>query len=65
MLCGEDVRGVQRALAARGFTLTPDGRFGPQTAEAVAAFQRRAGLTPDGIVGSATRNALLGTAARQ
>ena len=65
MLCGEDVRGVQRALAARGFALTPDGRFGPQTAEAVAAFQRRAGLTPDGIVGPATRNALLGTAARQ
>lgn len=64
MLCGEDVRGVQRALAAWGFALTQDGRFGPQTAEAVAAFQRRAGLTPDGIVGAATRNALLETPLR-
>lgn len=59
MLCGEDVRSVQRALVARGFALTPDGRFGPQTAEAVTAFQRRAGLTPDSVVGPATRSALI------
>lgn len=64
MLCGADVRRIQGALVAHGFALTPDGRFGPQTAEAVAAFQRHAGLTPDGVVGPATRAALLGTAVR-
>lgn len=35
-----------------------DGLFGPKTAEAVTAFQRFAGLTPDGIVGAATWSAL-------
>ena len=59
MLCGADVRRIQGALVAHGFALTPDGRFGPQTAEAVAAFQRHAGLTPDGVVGPATRSALI------
>ena len=65
MLYGEDIRRIQRALVAHGFTLTPDGRFGPHTAEAVTAFQRHAGLTPDGIVGPATRSVLLGTAPRR
>lgn len=64
MSCGADVRRIQGALVAHGFALTPDGRFGPQTAEAVAAFQRHAGLTPDGVVGPTTRAALLGTAVR-
>ena len=64
ILYGEDVRRIQRALVAHGFALTPDGRFGPHTAEAVTAFQRHAGLTPDGIVGPATRSVLLGTSLR-
>lgn len=64
MLCGEDVRRIQRALVTHGFALTPDGRFGLRTAEAVTAFQRHAGLTPDGIVGPATRSALMGTPLR-
>ena len=64
MLCGEDIRGIQRTLVAHGFGLTPDGCFGPHTAEAVTAFQRHAGLTPDGIVGPATRSALMGTPLR-
>ena len=38
--------------------LREDGIFGPQTREAVIAFQRFAGLTPDGIVGPATWKAL-------
>ncbi len=36
-----------------------DGIFGEKTREAVLAFQNFAGLTPDGIVGAQTWNALL------
>lgn len=39
-------------------TVAVDGIFGPRTREAVIAFQRFAGLTPDGIVGPQTWNAL-------
>jgi peptidoglycan hydrolase-like protein with peptidoglycan-binding domain len=35
-----------------------DGRFGARTARAVRRFQRRSGLTPDGIVGPDTATAL-------
>jgi len=38
--------------------VTEDGIFGQQTQNAVIAFQRFAGLTPDGIVGPATWSAL-------
>lgn len=55
---GERVLELQRALAAIGHLLTPDGRFGPITALAVESFQRNAGLTPDGIVGRLTAQAI-------
>ncbi|MBM2845651.1 MAG: csn [Bacteroidetes bacterium] len=51
---GEDVRRVQQALKLA----SPDGIFGPQTAQAVARFQASKGLRADGIVGPATVAAL-------
>lgn len=52
---------IQRALIARGYDLGPagaDGDAGPRTIAAVTAFQRAAGLVPDGIAGPLTVKAL-------
>lgn len=52
---------IQRALLARGYDLGPagaDGDAGPRTIAAVTAFQRAAGLVPDGIAGPLTIKAL-------
>lgn len=52
-----NVRIVQSLLAKIGYNPGPiDGVFGPQTQQAVIAFQRNNGLTPDGIVGQVTWN---------
>lgn len=52
-------RGIQRALTALGFDPGPvDGEMGKRTKAAVIAFQKRAGLKTDGIVGPVTRSAL-------
>ena len=60
---GEQVKTVQRILAAMGYdlgTLNPyDGQFGSKTDAAVRAFQKAKGLTADGIVGQLTWNKLL------
>ena len=61
---GQDVRKLQFMLRVLSQyidsipTVEEDGIFGPRTKNAVTAFQRFAGLTPDGIVGSATWKAL-------
>ena len=55
---GEDVRAVQEALAAKSHDLEIDGVFGPGTRDAVLRFQEAEGLTPDGMVGPATRSRL-------
>lgn len=50
------------ALSSRYPSISPlsaDGLFGRATQSAVTAFQRAAGLTPDGIVGQATWNRLM------
>ena len=57
---GSDVADLQRRLAAAGFHSDDTaGDFGEATAAAVTAFQRAAGLDPDGVCGSHTWSALI------
>ena len=53
-----DMRAIQAALNALGYSLAEDGRFGPRTKAAVADFQRANGLKADGIPGPVTCAAL-------
>ncbi len=61
---GDKVIGLQTDLAKLGFTdahgraLHPDGDFGPGTKAAVEKFQHAHHMTPDGIAGPKTLNAL-------
>ncbi|AKU99519.1 hypothetical protein AKJ09_06183 [Labilithrix luteola] len=56
---GDAVATLQRALAALGSSIGVDGAFGPNTERAVREFQARRGLTADGVVGPATKAALV------
>lgn len=52
---GVHVAILQTLLNAAGFgPLAADGVFGPKTLSAVKAFQQKAGLTADGVVGANT-----------
>lgn len=53
------VKAVQVALKSRGFKVGVDGFFGAGTEAAVKAFQKKAGMVADGLVGPKTRAALL------
>jgi uncharacterized membrane protein len=55
---GPDVVILQERLAAEGLPVTVDGVYGPETADAVLAFQEQEQLTVDGVVGSETAEAL-------
>ncbi len=61
---GSEVASLQARLNLIGTELSPiptvrvDGAFGSRTEEAVKVFQRIFGLTPDGVVGNATRTRL-------
>lgn len=56
---GSTVKTIQSKLKRWGYYKgNVDGIFGSQTREAVKYFQRRNGLTADGIVGSATARAM-------
>ena len=56
---GSDVRKVQQKLIDWGYLNgTADGKYGEKTRAAVAAFQRKNGLSPDGRVGAKTAAAM-------
>ncbi len=54
----DTVRLIQNLLSGNGFDIVPDGKFGPDTAEAVAAFQESVDLRADGVVNAFTFRAL-------
>lgn len=56
---GDDVKKVQQRLKDLGyFTDTVDGKFGDATVKALKAFQKKNGLTQDGVCGAQTRTVL-------
>jgi N-acetylmuramoyl-L-alanine amidase len=64
-LRGDDVDVLQTQLARLGFDCgRADGIFGPQTARALADFQRNCGLDVDGVCGPATIRAMEVNSAR-
>lgn len=54
---GQEVATLQRALG-----LTPDGRFGTETEDALKRFQRAHNLNPDGRAGPATQSQIQSSA---
>jgi hypothetical protein len=56
---GNDVKALQEALKGAGHSPgTIDGVFGPQTEQALIAFQQAAGIPADGVYGPGTKAAL-------
>jgi hypothetical protein len=55
---GNDVMGVQHALAAAKIPVAQDGVFSPATAAAVARFQKEQGMNVNGAVDAVTRQRL-------
>ena len=53
-----DVRALQVALLGEGLEVATDGVFGPNTRNALMAYQKKSGLTADGIAGPATSASL-------
>ena len=60
LMTGSDVRAVQSRLLQLGHDPDAiDGKYGPLTAAAVSAFQAKASVQADGIVGPETRSKLV------
>ncbi|MBQ8769486.1 MAG: N-acetylmuramoyl-L-alanine amidase [Oscillospiraceae bacterium] len=60
---GAQVEALQALLIAKGYSCGSsgiDGSFGPQTEEALKAYQENHGLTADGFAGPQTMSSLLG-----
>jgi peptidoglycan L-alanyl-D-glutamate endopeptidase CwlK len=55
---GKLVQQMQKLLNDNGFSLSVDGKFGNSSDEAIKKFQFDHGLSPDGIVGNKTWEAL-------
>ncbi|MBE5786574.1 MAG: hypothetical protein E7324_03445, partial [Clostridiales bacterium] len=60
---GTEVKNLQLRLMELGYLNSADGIFGVQTYNAVAAFQRKNGLTADGVAGKMTLSRLYSSAA--
>lgn len=61
-MSGDDVRRYQQRMHDRGWTVTVDGDFGPQSDAMTRAFQTEKGLSPvDGVVGPATWTKVFGS----
>lgn len=56
---GEMVLQIQKALAGAGLKVIQDGIYGVITEEAVRGFQKKKGITVDGIVGPKTLTLLI------
>ncbi len=56
----EKISQLQEMLKGQGLELAVDGKFGPETQNAVREYQRQNGLKVDGIVGPETQGALNG-----
>ena len=57
---GEQVKTLQRLLKAFGYSLgSVDGDFGTNTEKALVKYQKKEGLTQDGICGQKTWESLL------
>ena len=56
---GQQVKQMQELLNSIGFTIKVDGNFGKISDDAIKQFQFNNGLTPDGIVGKITWDALI------
>lgn len=55
---GAAVRELQTLLRRAGFSIEPDGDFGPATERAVRGWQKHAGLEVDGVAGPLTMDSL-------
>lgn len=58
---GNAVSELQKRLNNSGFALDTDGVFGSKTQQAVRDYQKKNGLTVDGIVGNETWSSLFGS----
>jgi len=54
MMYGNDVRTWQMRMVARGWRLSADGWYGPESEKVCRAFQKEKGLAVDGVVGPKT-----------
>ena len=62
-MTGNDVYALQeRLIELRYLTGVADGVFGQETQDALIAFQKNNGITPDGEAGAATRRKIFGSA---
>lgn len=55
---GDAVKTMQQRLVSLGYLSVADGIYGPKTYNAVVSFQRKNGLTADGVAGVMTLNRL-------